>query len=81
VGGSHIDDFLWIDTCDSSNQLNKPVGTITAYLHLEKPKLQVVFLSKTRPSLTANHILDALASNRNGFLLKCVFSTQLNRSI
>jgi hypothetical protein len=39
--------FLMRDTCVSSTQLIGPFGTKRAYLHLEKPKLQEVFLSKT----------------------------------
>jgi hypothetical protein len=42
----NIDSFLWKDTCVSSTQLNWPFGTQTAYLHLETPKLQEVFLLK-----------------------------------
>jgi hypothetical protein len=40
----------------------------TAYLHLETPKLQGAFLSKTETILTGNNVLDAPASNTDGFL-------------
>jgi hypothetical protein len=66
-----------------SNQLNRPVLTNRAYLHLEKPKLHVVFHWKTKAILTAKKVLNVLAYNTNGFLLKvpCVSSTLLNTPI
>jgi hypothetical protein len=39
-----------------------------ADLHPEKRKLQVVFLSKLTHILQGNKVLDAPASNTNGFL-------------
>jgi hypothetical protein len=37
-----------------------------AYLHLETPKFQEVFLSKTNSILSGNIVLDAPASNTDG---------------
>jgi hypothetical protein len=57
--------------------------TDRAYLHLETPKLQDVFLSKTHSSLTGKYLLDAPAFNTDGFLSrqKCVSSSLLNSPI
>jgi hypothetical protein len=52
VAPSNIDGFLRWDTCVSSNQVNKIFGTKTAHLHLETPKSQEEFLSKTISVLT-----------------------------
>jgi hypothetical protein len=54
-----------------------PILINSTYLHLETPKLQEVFLSKTNSSFAGNNVLDASASNTDGFLLRgiCVSST------
>ena len=39
-------DFLWSDTHASSLQLNRPFGRTSAYLLIESPNFQEVFLSK-----------------------------------
>jgi hypothetical protein len=39
-------------------------GTKRAYLHLEKPKLQEIFLSETNSLLTGNNVLEAAAYNK-----------------
>jgi hypothetical protein len=55
-------------------------GIKTAYLHIEKPKLQDIFLSKLTQFTQGNNVLEAAAYDTNGFLLRdtCVPSTQLN---
>jgi hypothetical protein len=50
----NIDGFRWRDTSVSSTQLNRLFGTKGAYLHLEKPKFQEVFLLKTYSIFTGN---------------------------
>jgi hypothetical protein len=55
-----------------------------AYLHLEKPKLQDLFLSKTNSNLSlGNKMPHVISSNIDGFLWRdtCVSLTQLNRPI
>jgi hypothetical protein len=56
--------------------------TKRAYLQLMKPKLQEVFLSKNNTILTGNNVLDAPASNTDGFLWRdtCVSSSHLSRT-
>jgi hypothetical protein len=78
---SNTKGFLSRDTCVSSTQLIRPIGAKTAYLHLETPKLQDVFLSETISVLTQNNVPGALASNIDVFLWRdaCVSSTDLNR--
>jgi hypothetical protein len=44
--------FLWRDSGVSSTQIKRHIEAIRAYLHLETPKLQEVFLSKTHSILT-----------------------------
>jgi hypothetical protein len=65
---SNIDCFLWRDTCVSSTQVKDIFWTNKAYIHLEIPKLQEVFLSKQSQFLQVNTVLDAPASNTDGFL-------------
>jgi hypothetical protein len=43
-------------------------GTNRAYLHLETPSLQEVFLSKLRQLSQRNNVLDVPASNTDGVL-------------
>jgi hypothetical protein len=54
-----------------------------AYLHLEKPNLQEVFLQKLTQFSQGNNVLGITASNTHGFVSRgtCVPSTQLNRPI
>jgi hypothetical protein len=54
VHASNTDGFLLRDACVSSTHLNRPIWKKRAYLHLEKPKLQKVFLSQTNSVLTGN---------------------------
>jgi hypothetical protein len=68
VAASNIDGFLWEGTCVISTQLKRPILANTAYLHLETPKLQGAFLSKTNTILTGNNVLEAAASNTDCFL-------------
>jgi hypothetical protein len=58
-------------------------GTKRANLHLEKPKLQGVFLSNQTQFSQGNNVLDAPTSNIDGFLWRgtCVSITHLNRRI
>jgi hypothetical protein len=42
---SNIHGFVWRDPCVSSTQLNRPMWSNRAFLHLETAKLQEVFLS------------------------------------
>jgi hypothetical protein len=62
IAASNIDGVLRRDTCVSSTQLNSLFGESRAYLHLETPKLQEVFLSKTKFE-QGNNVLDAPASD------------------
>jgi hypothetical protein len=48
----NVDGFLWSDTCGYSIQHNMHIWNKRAYLHLEKSKLQEVFLSKTSSVFT-----------------------------
>jgi hypothetical protein len=48
----NIHDFLWRDTCVSSTQLNRHILRSRLCLHLEKSKLQEVFISKTMSIMT-----------------------------
>jgi hypothetical protein len=52
VLASSTDVFLSRDACVSSTQLNTPIWKKRAEFHLEKPKLQEVFLSKPNSILT-----------------------------
>jgi hypothetical protein len=65
---SNVDGFLWRDVCVSSTQLNRPNGANRVYNHLGTPKFPEVFHSKTNSIFTGNNVLDALASNTDGFL-------------
>jgi hypothetical protein len=67
---SNIDGFLWCDKCASLSQLSGLFGTKRAYVHSEKPKLQDVFLTKTKAVLTGNNVQGAPDSNTDGFLLR-----------
>jgi hypothetical protein len=60
---SSIHAFLCRGTWISLTQLNSPNGPNTAYLLLETPKIQEVFLSKTNTVLTGKQC----ASNMDGF--------------
>jgi hypothetical protein len=77
AAASNIDGFLSRDTCVSSTLLNRCIWYKEIYNHLEKPKLQEVFLSKMYSILTLKHVLDAPASNTDGFLSRdtCVFNS------
>jgi hypothetical protein len=44
------------------------LGINRAYFHLETLQLQDVFLSKTKGILKDNNVLDAPATNTDGFL-------------
>jgi hypothetical protein len=59
------------------------LGTKTLYLHLQKHKLQEVFLSKTCSVLTGKQCFRCSFSITDGFLWRdtCVSSTLLNRPI
>jgi hypothetical protein len=50
----------------------------TGYIHLEIPKLQEVFLSKTNTIFIGTHVLDAAASNIDCFLGKIHVFLQLS---
>jgi hypothetical protein len=52
AAAANIDGFLSRETCVSSTQLNRVFGRNKDYLYLENHKLQDVFLSKTKSSLT-----------------------------
>jgi hypothetical protein len=58
-------------------------GVKRAYLYLETPKVQEVFLSKLSQFSKENNVLHTLASNRDGFLSRdtCVSSTQVDRPL
>jgi hypothetical protein len=43
----NVDGFLWRNSCIFSTRLKSLVGANRAYLHLEIPKLQEVFSSKS----------------------------------
>jgi hypothetical protein len=52
AAASNTDGLLSRDICVSSTQLKGLFGANRAYPHLETPKLQEVFLSKTNSFLT-----------------------------
>jgi hypothetical protein len=83
ASSSNIDGFVWRDRCISTTQLNRPIWSNRAYLHLEIYDFQEVFLSKTNSILTGKQCLFAPACTMDGFLRRdtCVFSTLLNRAI
>jgi hypothetical protein len=56
-------------------------GTKRACLHLEKPELQVLFLSNLTQFSQGNNVQDVPATDTNCFLLRdtCVSSTQVNK--
>jgi hypothetical protein len=66
VPNSDTDGFLSRDTCVMSTQQIVLLVANRAYLHLETPKFQEVFLSKTNSILSGNIVLDAPASNTDG---------------
>jgi hypothetical protein len=76
---SNTDGFLSRDICVSSNSLDRYTWNKMCFLHVENPEFQKVFLSETNSILTGNNVLDAPASNTDGFLLRdtCFSSTQL----
>jgi hypothetical protein len=67
ASASNIDAFLWRDTCVSSTQRNRPIGSKQMYLHFETPKLQEEFLSKLTQFLQVKNVLDSPASNTDFF--------------
>jgi hypothetical protein len=79
---SPIDSFLE-RSCISSTQLIGLFGAKWAYLYLETPNLQGVFLSKTNSILKGKQCATYFASNTECFLSRdtCVSSTQRGRPI
>jgi hypothetical protein len=75
---SNIDIFYLWDTCVSTIHLNR-----CAFLPLENPYLQAVFLSKTNSILKENHVLDTPPYKVDGFLSRdtCVSTIHLKRPI
>jgi hypothetical protein len=71
---SNTDGVHWTDTCVPSRKLNStPTQLICnklAFHHLENSDLQEVCLRKTDSFLTGKHMLDAAASNIDGFLCR-----------
>jgi hypothetical protein len=70
----NTDGVHWTDTCVPSRMLNStPTQLIwnkLAFHHLENSDLQEVFRRKTNSLLTGKHMLDAAASNIDGFLCR-----------
>jgi hypothetical protein len=52
VPDSNTNGFLSRDTCVSLTQLHRPILNQESLLHLEKPKLQKLFLSEMNTVLT-----------------------------
>jgi hypothetical protein len=80
---SNTDGFLSRDTCVSSIQLNKLLCNKRAYVHLEKPKLQKVFLWNVNSVLTGKQCTRYWTFIKDGFLWRDTYvsSMQLNRLI
>jgi hypothetical protein len=76
---SNIDIFLWEVHMFLQLCWIYLFGANCAYLHLETPKLQEVFLLKTIQLSQGNNVIDAFASITNGFLSRdiCVSAAQL----
>jgi hypothetical protein len=73
VTASNIDDLLWKDTWLLQLSWVCLFGENRGYLHLEIPKLQEVFFSKTNSILKWNNVLDGPASTTNGVLSRATF--------
>jgi hypothetical protein len=65
------------------NQVNRCIWSKETYHHLETPKLQEDFLSKTNSIITGNNVLYSSSSNTNSQFLRdtCVSSLLQNRPI
>jgi hypothetical protein len=74
---SNTDGFVWRDTCVPSNKQNRPIWRNKAYLHLDTPNLQELFLEKLSKFSLDNNAVDAPASYTHSFLWRdtCVPST------
>jgi hypothetical protein len=68
VAASNINDFPWRSACVFSTPLSRPIWSKQAYLHLDTPKLQEVFLSKQTHFSKGNIVLDAPDSKTDVFL-------------
>jgi hypothetical protein len=75
---SNRDGFVWRDTCVPSNKQNRPIWRNRAYLHLDTPNLQELFLEKLTQFSLDNSVLNAPASNSDGFLKKYMCSFNLS---
>jgi hypothetical protein len=64
---SNTDGFLWRDTFISQLGCIGLFGTNRTYLHLVKLKLQEEFHQKPTQYSKGNNVLDAPASNTDGF--------------
>jgi hypothetical protein len=53
---SNTEGFLSRDTCISSIQMSRLIGTKRAYLYLENPKMHRVFLSKIKSIITVKQL-------------------------
>jgi hypothetical protein len=67
VAASTMHGFIWKDRCVSSTQLNSSIWNKRTYVYSEFRKLQEVFLWKASSLLTGKNVLDAPASNTDGF--------------
>jgi hypothetical protein len=75
--------FLSRDTCVTSTYWNGLDGTKWTFLHFENSVFRSYFFQYWNIFTQVNNMVDACASNTNGFLSRdtCVSSTQLNRPI
>jgi hypothetical protein len=64
---SDTNGFLSIDTYVKSTQLDKPIETKRAYLHIQNYDLQAVFLSKLEQFSQGNNVIHAPAATTDGF--------------
>jgi hypothetical protein len=75
-----LDGFLSRNTCVSSTQLNRPISNKSFFLHLEILIGRQYSFQKLTQFSHRNNVLDAPASELDGFLLrdKCDSSIRVN---
>jgi hypothetical protein len=71
---------LWRHTRVSSPQLNRPIGSKSAYLHLEAPNFHKVVLSKVNSVITEKQCAASFCFYTDGFPSRdtCVSSSKMN---
>jgi hypothetical protein len=67
ASASNLDGFPWRDTCVSSTLLNRPIWNKFSLCHHENYIVQEVFFQKLPQFSQGDNVIDAAATNIDGF--------------